>query len=230
MIEKRTVLPALPQDAAAVRMGVALGCYPDETLCYVQPESGATAVLSAGHLTVFAATPADAEWRAFLNFLPARDLFASGETFRALGLVPDRVFSEFARTATQTDVPESDEIGSREIFELFRRAGLYVPEYGDFAVDFCRKRNHGFAAAYVCKGKSAAVCQFVGKTALLTGVAAVEKGYGSVALKGILNTQTGRSVHACSTAENAPFYEKNGFSVVGTVGESEKRNGFFQVG
>ena len=89
--------------------------------------------------------------------------------------------------------------------------GLSLPDYPHFAVDYCRRKNLGFAKSFAIKDKCAVITFNSGDTAIINGLASHEKGYGSIALKGILQKNYGKAFLACCRDSVLPFYLKNGF-------------------
>jgi len=107
-----------------------------------------------------------------------------------------------------------DSVTSKEIYELLDVDGLSLPEYPYFAVDYCRRLNRGGADYFAIKEKCAAITFKSGKNAIINGIASKEKGFGSVALKGIIQKNHGRTLFVCCRDKVKGFYEKNGFGLL----------------
>ena len=116
-----------------------------------------------------------------------------------------------SRKADALGETAGDELKSREIYDILNIKEFSLPEYPYFAVDFCRRINHGRADYFAVKDKCAAVSFHTGNYALLNGIVSREKGLGTVALNAILQKNYGRELLCCCEEDLIGFYEKNGF-------------------
>ena len=72
----------------------------------------------------------------------------------------------------------------------------------------------GTADYFALSNKCAAITFNCGNTAIINGLAAKEKGYGSVVLKGVISKNYGRDFLVCCRDKVKGFYEKNGFELL----------------
>lgn len=167
--------------------------------------------LSDGHMNIFAENSDTAELHEFVGMLSPESVFGDYETLCAIDRRPNERVTVMLCSETVTSEIRSDSLSSREIYELLSAGGLELPEYPFFAVDFCRRLNHGGALYFAVGGKCAAVSFNTGAFALINGIASREKGFGSKALKGIISANRGRKILVCCREELEGFYLKNGF-------------------
>ena len=133
-------------------------------------------------------------------------------TFEKLGIQPGETVRVMARCADTSPLSDmGDRLSSKDIYEVFSAAGLDVPDYPHFAVDFCRRLNRGGASLWGIKNKCAAVSFNTGNYALLCGLASLEKGKGGQALEAIICKNGGRQMLLCCKPPLVGFYEKYGF-------------------
>jgi len=118
-----------------------------------------------------------------------------------------------SRKADVKGTAKSDNLSSKEIYELLDVKGLSLPSYPYFAVDYCRRLNKGFADYFAIKDKCAAIVFKTEDTAIINGIASKEKGFGGVALKGILQRVRGKTLFVCCRDSVKGFYEKYGFNM-----------------
>ncbi len=225
-----TPVRELPQIDAAdlplLKILCAAECYPEDTQVWRQDDC--LLCLTDGDLIL--SGPADKEeLTAFIGFLQPRRVFADLPVLEALGLAPKERLCILSRRADTTDsVFISEELSSRDVYRLLSVDGLELPPYELFAVDHCRRLNHGWAQYFAIGGKCAALSRHSGDFAYICGIASHEKGFGTVALNGILQKNHGRTVLVCCRPSVCGFYEKNGFSFLGEAGYWENEYGLFQ--
>ena len=230
MIRLTAVLPDIqPLSAEFVRIRSLFDVYGKDTdvLFWEQGEGQAFFSLADGDMTVFNPAGDIEETGAFLRMISPKTVFSDAKTLEALGLVPYQKVTVLCRKADEKGQAQGDPLNSREIYELFRAGGLSLPEYPAFAVDLCRRLNHGKALCFGRKELCAAVSVFSGDLALLTGIVSLQKGLGSVALEGILAKNTGRQVLACCEEAVRPFYLKHGFRILYEAGSWSHEHGKF---
>lgn len=151
------------------------------------------------------------ELREFVEVLSPACVFSDLETLRAIGRAPEEVINIMCRKADIEGMTEGDSLSSKEIYSLLDVDGLSLPEYPYFAVDYCRRINHGGADSFGLRYKCAAISFKSGDYAIINGIAAMEKGFGGVALKAILQRNYGKTLYVCCRDKVKGFYLKNGF-------------------
>ena len=147
----------------------------------------------------------------FVDVLSPACVFSDIDTLKAINRLPDENINVVYKKADILGETPCDELKSDELYNLLDVDGLSLPDYPHFAVDYCRRKNLGFAKAFAIKEKCAVVTFNSGNCAIINGLASHEKGYGSIAIKGILQKNYGKDFYACCRNSVLPFYLKNGF-------------------
>lgn len=150
----------------------------------------------------------------FVDVISPCCIFSDIDTLNAINRPPAEPICVMHITAPVSPPIDSDILSSREIYDLLDVPGLSLPEYEYFAVDFCRRINHGLAQYYAEKGVCAAISLHTGDYSIINGIASHKKGSGSRALGAIVSKNAGRSFLACCREGVRPFYEKNGFKKI----------------
>ena len=154
----------------------------------------------------------------FVSVLCPVCVFSDSQTLEKLNLIPDENINVVYRKADLEGQAISDTLSSDELYRLLDVDGLSLPDYPHFAVDFCRRLNHGFAKYFAIKNKCAVITFNSGDKAIINGLASHGKGYGTVAIKGILQKNYGKDFLACCRDSVLPFYLKNGFKKLYNAG------------
>lgn len=216
MIALTENLPALQSpDPVLFKLHALRDCYADIALFWAQEESGALLGFLDGHLLLFCPSAVDEELKNFVAFLSPQSIFSTEKTLLELGLSERETVFVMAAESRSGETEPSDEVSSREVYDLLSDKGFDLPDYPSFAVDLCRRINHGTATVFLKRKKGVAVTFVHGDFAFLNGIASHEKGFGSRAVQSVLCQQFPRTVFCCCRAEITKFYEKNGFSLVG---------------
>ena len=214
-------LPAVQAPSAAyLRILCLFDAYRDDRDVMFWEQDGGKAYLSlaGGDLTVYDAGGDREELARFMRMLAPGSLFGSEQAVRAFAGEEAERLTVMMRQADLAGETPGDLPDSGEVYALFRAGGFVLPPYPDFAVDFCRRLNHGLADCFLWKEKCAAVTFHSGKYALLCGIVSREKGFGSRALCAAIQQNRGRAVLACCREEVTGFYEKHGFKKTDHVG------------
>ncbi|MGI6280200.1 MAG: hypothetical protein ACOYJS_06535 [Acutalibacteraceae bacterium] len=188
-------------------------CYKNDSkvLFWRQNEKDAVISMTDGNMIIWSGGADLDELKEFVNMLSPVCVFSDYNTLCGIDRRPDERINVLLRKADIKGETEGDELSSREIYELLDVDGLSLPEYPYFAVDYCRRLNLGKADNFAISGKCAAVSFNCGNQAIMNGIASHEKGFGTIALKGILQKNYGRDFFVCCRDSVMPFYEKNGF-------------------
>lgn len=216
----RSIPQADGTNAEHLRISCLFDSYRDDkdVLFWRQSDSGTLIGLCDGVMTLHRCGGDADELREFINMLSPTLLFSSTEALRAIGLQPSETAEVMLAEAEFEAVPQGDELSSGDIYAIFAAAGLDVPDYPHFAVDLCRRINRGCADTYGIKGKCAAVTFKTGNSAMLSGLASLERGFGGQALRAIAAKNSGRRLLLCCRPELVGFYEKHGFKKTYKVG------------
>lgn len=158
------------------------------------------------------------ELREFVSVLSPACVFSDIDTLKAIDCAPDENINVVYRKADIEGITPCDDLKSNDLYELLDVTGLSLPDYPHFAVDYCRRKNLGFAKSFAIKEKCAVITFNSGNTAIINGLASHKKGFGSIALKGILQQNYGKDFFACCRDSVLPFYLKNGFKKLYNAG------------
>ena len=164
------------------------------------------------------------ELKEFIKLLNPACIFSDYRTLESIDRIPPENINIMYRKADIAFDMVSDTLSSKEIYNLLDVKGLSLPKYPYFAVDYCRRLNGGFADYFALKDKCAAVTFKCGNYAIINGLASHQKGYGSVALKGVLQKNHGKHFLVCCRDSVKGFYENNGFEKLYTAGYWVKNN------
>ncbi len=226
MIALTDFLPeASEPNAEYIRLKCLYDCYKDDkdTLFWSQNGGEAYLSLAGGDMTVFCGNGDLEEIKEFISVISPRSIFGSIKVLKKLGLQDIHSAVVMSRQADVLGETIGDNLNSREIYDILKVKEFSLPEYPYFAVDLCRRINHGTADYFAVKDKCAAVSFHTGNYALLNGIVSREKGLGTVALKAILQKNYGRELLICCEEKLMGFYEKNGFKKLYKAGYSCKQ-------
>ena len=222
MIRLVNALPEVSKPTAEyIRIKCLFDCYKKDPDVYFWQQTGAETYicLSDGNMTVSYGGGDTEELVEFIKMLNPRTVFTDSAIFKKLGIQPDETVEVMARCADSSPLSDTgDKLSSKDIYVVFSAAGLDVPDYPHFAVDFCRRLNRGGASLWGIKNKCAAVSFNTGNYALLCGLASLEKSKGGQALKEIICKNNGRQMLLCCKPPLVGFYEKYGFKRLYTAG------------
>jgi hypothetical protein len=183
----------------------------DKVLFWCQDKDKAIISMTDGNMIILNNGADVEELREFCDMLSPACVFSDYDTLTSIGRKPKERINIMYRKADIKSEKESDFLKSDEIYRLLDTEGLSLPEYEYFAVDYCRRLNLGFADYFAIKDKCAAVSFKTGNLSIMNGIASREKGYGSIALRGILSKNYGNEFLVCCRDKVKIFYEKNGF-------------------
>ncbi len=215
MITLTTNIPCVGKPSAEwVKIRTTFECYPEDALFWVQDDNKAYICMLDGNMTVCNINADIEELKQFIAVLAPKSIFSDAQTIFALGKTNAQKVFVVSRKADIAGEVRSEIANSKEIYGLLNTEGLQLPEYEYFAVDFCRRVNHGFAKYFCLKDVCAAVILLTNGYALLNGIASHKKGYGTVCLNEALKLAFGRTVLACCRENVLEFYKKNGFGVL----------------
>lgn len=186
----------------------------DKVLFLCQNENQAVISVTDGNMIIFNNGADTEELGEFCNALSPACIFSDYETLLNIGRKPPEKINVMCRMADTHSEFESDLLKSDEIYKLLDVDGLSLPEYEYFAVDYCRRLNRGNADYFALRDKCAAVSFKTENLSIMNGIASHEKGFGSVALKGILSKNHGNTFLVCCRDKVKGFYEKNGFKML----------------
>ena len=183
---------------------------------WVQNQNDAFISMTDGNMIILNIDADIEELKEFCDMLSPACVFSDYDTLTSIGRKPKERINIMYRMADVKSEVSSDILRSDEIYSLLDVEGLSLPEYPYFAVDYCHRINMCTANYFALKDKCAAITFKCEDKAIINGIAAKEKGYGSVALKGILDLNYGRHFLVCCRDKVKGFYEKNGFEVAVT--------------
>ena len=185
---------------------------------WAQDEDKCVIAMTDGNMIIDNRSAEIEELKEFIAVLSPACIFSDLETLEKLERLPDENINVVHRFADISGDTDCDELKSDEIYNLLDVQGLSLPDYPHFAVDYCRRKNLGFCKTFAIKNKCAVVTFNNQDTAIINGLASHEKGYGSIALRGILQKNYGKDLLACCRDSVLPFYLKNGFEKLYNAG------------
>ncbi len=212
-----SLVDKLPQNmsvsAESIKISCLYDCYngDDKVLFWIQ--DGGTAVISMtdGNMIIHNVGADLEELKEFCDMLSPACVFSDYDTLCAIGRKPKERINIMSRFCDIEGETEGDMVSSKEIYALLDTDGLSLPEYPYFAVDYCRRLNRGSADYFAIKDACAVITFNSAENAIINGIASHKKGYGSVALKAIIQKNRGRELFVCCRDKVKGFYEKNGF-------------------
>lgn len=221
MISVTENIPSVFCDSAElIKIRSLFECYSDSgsVMFWEQDDGRAFISMADSDMTVWNNGADTDELAEFVSMLSPNSVFGDAVTLEKIGLKPFSIACVMAANSENVGETEGDSVSSKEIYGIFDRAGLYLPEYGYFATDYCRRKNLGLLDSFALKEKCAAVWLKCGNYALLNGIASLEKGFGGIALNAVLKKNRGKRVMAYCRENVTGFYEKYGFSRLYEVG------------
>ncbi len=206
--------------AEAVKLNCLYESYKDDSsvMFWVQDNDKAYISMADGNMIIYATKPDFDELSHFVSVLNPACVFSGLETLKQIGKAPRENINVMYRKADIEGESVSDNLSSKELYRLLDVDGLSLPEYPYFAVDYCRRLNGGFAKYFAIKDKCAVITFNCGDYAIINGLASHQKGYGSIALKGILQKNYGKHFLVCCRDSVKGFYQKNGFKKLYNAG------------
>ena len=227
MISLVSSLPSLSEKSAeSVKINCLFEAYKndDRVLFWVQDEEKAVISLSDSNMILHNISADMEELKEFVEVINPVCIFSDLETLENLGKTPKEKIYVMARKADLEGETKGDTLSSKELYALLDTDGLSLPEYPYFAVDFCKRLNMGTADYFALKDTCAAITFSCQNSAIMNGIASHEKGYGSIALKAVLQKNKGREFLVCCREKIKGFYEKNGFTPLYFAGYWVKNN------
>ena len=183
----------------------------DKVLFWTQDGDHAVISMTDGNMIIYNNNADLEELSDFVLVLNPACVFSDYDTLCAIGKKPDERINIVWRKCDITGDTACDTAKSGDIYKLLDVDGLSLPEYPYFVVDYCHRLNMGAADYFYLKDKCAAVTFNCGDKAIMNGIASHKKGYGTVALKGIIEKNFGRDFLVCCRDSVLGFYIKNGF-------------------
>ncbi len=183
----------------------------EHVLFWVQDDNKAIISMTDGNMIIYNTSANIQELKEFVEVLSPVCIFSDIKTLLSLNRKPSENINIMYRKCDISGKTESDSLSSKEIYELLDVEGLSLPEYPFFAVDYCRRLNKGFADYFALKEKCAVISFNAENKAIINGIASHSKGFGSIALKAIIQKNYGRDLLVCCRDSVQKFYEKNGF-------------------
>ncbi|MBQ6826175.1 MAG: hypothetical protein IJP34_05925 [Clostridia bacterium] len=186
----------------------------NNVLFWCQNTDKAVISMTDGNMIIFNNGADLEELKEFVEVLSPVCIYSDYNTLLAINRKPDERINVMHRFCDVKAGIESDKLSSDKLYNLLDTDGLSLPEYPYFAVDYCRRKNKGYADYFAIENKCAAISFNSGKLAIINGIASREKGFGSIALNGIMAKNFSRELLVCCRDKVLGFYEKNGFELL----------------
>ena len=200
-------------NAEIIKIKCLYDSYKDDNnvLFWCQDTDKAVISMTDGNMIIFNNGANMEELIEFVEVLSPVCIYSDYNTLCNINRKPDERINVMHRFCdVETDV-SSNNLSSDKLYNLLDTDGLSLPEYPYFAVDYCRRKNKGHADYFGIENKCAAISFNSGNLAIINGIASREKGFGSIALKGIMAKNFSRELLVCCRDKVLGFYEKNGF-------------------
>lgn len=230
MIKLTGKIPSVEKpNAEWIKQRCTFECYPDSGLYWEQNNGDAYISMIDGNAVIYENNADFTELKEFIEVINPCCIFSGLNTLKKLGKEPQEPTAVMAleKTAGYSVAEQGNSVKSEELYRLLNVEGLCLPEYEYFAVDICRRLNHGLAQYFAVNNKCAAISLNTGEYAIMNGIASHEKGFGSRALKAIIAKNAGRNFLVCCRPSVRGFYEKNGFEFLYYAGYWVRKNEFF---
>ncbi len=212
MIKLVSALPFLDfPRAECIRINCINELYNDEALFWIQDEDKLFISMLDGDMTVFNSGGNIEELKEFIKVISPSSVFSDSDTLKSFFGYDYEETYVYSKEANEHSNIKSHEFSSNAVYEIFKKAGLYLPPYDAFAVDFCHRINRDKATCFYIENTAAAFSVKSGNYALINGIASLQEGLGTPCLNGILSLNNGKTVLAVCEEKIKPFYEKNGF-------------------
>ncbi len=226
MITLTNNIPAAELSAESIKINCLFDSYKndDSVLFWVQDEGKAVISMTDGNMIIHNKSADLEELKTFVDVLNPACIFSDMETLKGIDRTPPENINIMHRKTNITGETAGDTLSSKEIYDLLDVKGLSLPEYPYFAVDYCKRLNHGFANYFAIKSKCAIITFNTGEFAIINGLASHQKGYGSIALKAALQKNYGKEFLVCCRDSVMEFYRKNGFEKLYNAGYWVKTN------
>lgn len=224
LVDKLPFLDVL--SAEAVKINCLYEGYKNDSsvMFWIQNDGQAFISMTDGNMIIYSRNADFDELRDFVTVLNPACVFSDSKTLEKIGKKPPENINIMYRKADITGQTECDILSSKELYDLLDVNGLSLPEYPYFAVDYCRRLNYGNAKYFAFRNKCAVITFNCGDYAIINGLASHQKGFGSIALKGILQKNYGKHFLVCCRDSVKGFYEKNGFKKLYNAGYWVKNN------
>ncbi len=216
MISLIDKLPNIYDDFSAelLKIKCLYEAYSDIALFWLQDGTGTLISMLDSNMTIYAKNPDFYELKSFIEVISPKSIFTDLKTAKKLKLQVNELAVVLKRSCDIKTDTISDQLKSDEIYSILNVEGLALPPFDTFAVDFCHRKNKGQLKVFAKADTYAALSISYGDVCLINGIASKEKGQGSVALKGILSKNFGKTALVCAKEEIVNFYTKNGFERV----------------
>ena len=221
MIQLTTKLPNINSlNAELVKIKCLYDSYngDDKVLFWVQDKNKAVISMTDGNMVIFNNGADIQELKEFVKILAPKCVYSDYNTLCSIGKKPKEQIYVMHRLADIKGQAKSDILSSKQIYDLLDTEGLSLPEYPFFAVDYCHRLNNGYADYFAIRDKCAAVVFLTKGYAIMNGIASHQKGYGSLALRAVIQKCYGRDFLVCCREKVKGFYEKEGFTPIYTAG------------
>ncbi len=196
--------------AEAVKINCLYKSYSDIALFWKQNDGDAIISMLDGNMTIYNKSANIDELLEFVRVISPSSIFSDANTLTLLFGEKFHRVCVMKSHARYECLISSDTLSSRQAYDLLNIEGLSLPDYEHFAVDFCHRLNHGHLKYFAIEDKCIAVAIFDESTALINGIASHEKGFGRVALGGLLASLSHTPIAVCED-KLKPFYIKNHF-------------------
>ncbi len=185
--------------------------YSDIALFWEQENSNLKISMLDGDMVISGQTNDLEELKGFVDLISPNTVFSNSTLINSLGLKGNiETVNVMSAVSDVKGNYTTDLFSSDDVYKLFSDA-FELPDFENFAVDFCLRLNKGNLRYFGIKDTAVAVG--IGNDGvLINGIVSNKKGVGTLCLKGLMSYYYGKIIFACCTDSVKPFYLKNGFS------------------
>ena len=190
----------------------------NHVMFWIQDDNKAVISMTDSNMIICNISAELKELKEFVDMLSPVCVFSDYDTLISLERKPNENINVMIRNCDIVGQTKGDILSSKELYYLLDVNGLSLPEYSYFAVDYCKRLNGGFADYFAIKDSCAVISFKTGDKAIINGISSHKKGFGSIALKAIIQKNYGKDLFVCCRDSVMEFYNKNGFKKLYNAG------------
>lgn len=197
--------------AELIKIKCLFEAYSDIALFWSQSKTDTLISMLDGNMVIYAKNPDLEELKSFIDVISPKTVFTDLYTAKSLTLEIFETATVLKRNCDIDLISTPDNLKSDQIYDILNVDGLSLPPFDTFAVDFCHRKNIGKLKVFAKDKTFAAISIHSDDVCLINGISSKEKGQGTIALKGILSQNYGKTALVCTKENVKNFYIKNGF-------------------
>ncbi|MCQ2454687.1 MAG: hypothetical protein MJ090_00870 [Clostridia bacterium] len=219
-----TKTPLIQKNTAeGIKHSEIFACYNDIALFWNQEKTDVSLCLLDGNMTIIGENADFEELKSFVGAVNPDSIFSNKAILEGLAVFEDSQKVSVLKLENESKFEAvSDNLSSKDVYEILSSSGLELPPYQYFATDFCLRLNKGRLNYFGVRNKGVAVA--IGdESILIHALASCQKGMGTFCLNALLGKINAKDVFVCTSKEVKPFYLRNGFKEEYTAGYWRKK-------